>query len=108
MVRRAAKAGLRAVVDDSIDRFFPLYADNAHRHGTPPFPKHYFRALAEALGRDHEILTVLDAAGCAVASAFLFYSRDEIIAYYVGDCVDARNLVPNAFICWEVNSHGHV
>ena len=63
MVRRAAKAGLRAVANDSIDRFFPLYADNVHRHGTPPFPKHYFRALADAFGRDQEILTVLDATG---------------------------------------------
>jgi FemAB-related protein (PEP-CTERM system-associated) len=106
MVRRAAKAGLRAVVNDSIDRFFPLYADNVHRHGTPPFSKHYFRALADAFGRDHEILTVLDATGHAVAAAFLFYFRDEIIPYYVGDCVEARNLAANDFMYWEIIRHG--
>ena len=106
MVRRAAKAGLRAVVGDSVDRFFPLYADNVHRHGTPPFPKHYFRALAEAFGREQEILTVLDATGRAVASAFLFYFRDEIIPYYVGDCVEARNLAANDFMYWEIIRHG--
>jgi FemAB-related protein (PEP-CTERM system-associated) len=106
MVRRAAKAGLRAFVNDSIDRFFPLYADNVHRHGTPPFPKRYFRALADAFGRDHEILTVLDATGRAVASAFLFYFRDEIIPYYVGDCVEARNLAANDFMYWEIIRHG--
>ncbi len=106
MVRRAAKAGLRAVVDDPVERFFPLYADNVHRHGTPPFPKHYFRALADAFGRDHEILTVLDAAGRAVASAFLFYFRDEIIPYYVGDCIEARTLAANAFMYWEIIRHG--
>ena len=106
MVRRAAKAGLRTVVGDSVDRFFPLYADNVHRHGTPPFPKHYFRALANAFGRDHEILTVLDATGRAVSSAFLFYFRDEIIPYYVGDCVEARNLAANDYMYWEIIRHG--
>jgi FemAB-related protein (PEP-CTERM system-associated) len=106
MVRRAEKSGLRAIVNDSIDRFFPLYADNVHRHGTPPFPKRYFRALANAFGRDQEVLTVLDANGRGVAAAFLFYFRDEIIPYYVGDCVEARSLAANDFMYWEIIRHG--
>lgn len=106
MVRRAAKAGLRVVVNDAVERFFPLYADNVHRHGTPPLPKRYFQALANAFGRDHEILTVLDASGRPVAAAFLFYFRDEIIPYYVGDCVEARDLAANDFMYWEVMRHG--
>jgi FemAB-related protein (PEP-CTERM system-associated) len=105
MVRRAAKAGLRAAIDDSIDRFFPLYADNVHRHGTPPFPKRYFAALADAFGRDHEILTVLDAGDRPVASAFLFYFRGEIIPYYVGDCLAAREVAANEFLYWEIIRH---
>ena len=108
MVRRAAKAGLRVVLNDTVDRFFPLYADNVHRHGTPPFPKQYFRALANAFGPDQEILTVLDANGRAVASAFLFYFRDEVIPYYVGDCVEARNLAANDFMYWEIIRHAAV
>ena len=108
MVRRAAKAGLRVVLNDTVDRFFPLYADNVHRHGTPPFPKQYFRALANAFGSDQEILTVLDANGRAVASAFLFYFRDEVIPYYVGDCVEARNLAANDFMYWEIIRHAAV
>jgi hypothetical protein len=28
-----------------VDRFFALYADNVHRHGTPAMPKRYFQAL---------------------------------------------------------------
>jgi FemAB-related protein (PEP-CTERM system-associated) len=106
MVRRAAKTGLRAVIGDSLDRFFPLYADNVHRHGTPPFPKRYFHALANAFARDHEVLTVVDATGRAVASAFLFYFRDEIIPYYVGDCIQARELAANDFMYWEIIRHG--
>jgi len=29
------------------DRFFALYADNVHRHGTPAMPKKYFQALLD-------------------------------------------------------------
>jgi FemAB-related protein (PEP-CTERM system-associated) len=105
MVRRAAKAGLSVVLNDTVDRFFPLYADNVHRHGTPPLPKRYFRALANVFGPDQEILTVLDATGRPVSSAFLFYFRNEIIPYYVGDCVEARNLAANDFMYWEIIRH---
>jgi FemAB-related protein (PEP-CTERM system-associated) len=41
MVRKGIKNGLRSELDGSIDRFFRLYADNMHRHGTPPLPKRY-------------------------------------------------------------------
>jgi hypothetical protein len=30
-----------------VDRFFALYADNVHRHGTPALPKRYFETLRE-------------------------------------------------------------
>jgi FemAB-related protein (PEP-CTERM system-associated) len=35
MVRKGIKNGLRAEVDAGVERFFALYADNVHRHGTP-------------------------------------------------------------------------
>src|SRR5207248_4735108 len=34
MVRKGIKNGLVAEIDKSSDRFFSLYADNVHRHGT--------------------------------------------------------------------------
>ena len=37
MVRKGIKHGLQSEIDVSVDRFFALYADNVHRHGTPPF-----------------------------------------------------------------------
>jgi hypothetical protein len=33
-----------------VDRFFALYADNVHRHGTPAMPKRYFKALMQEFG----------------------------------------------------------
>ena len=36
MVRKAIGRGLAGEIDTGVDRFFALYADNVHRHGTPP------------------------------------------------------------------------
>ena len=46
MVRKGIKNGLASVLDADVDRFFALYADNVHRHGTPPLPQALFRAAA--------------------------------------------------------------
>ena len=43
MVRKGMQRGLASEIDADVDRFFDLYADNAHRHGTPPFAEEIFR-----------------------------------------------------------------
>lgn len=102
MIRKAEKGSLRAEIDASFDRFYPLYADNVHRHGTPPVSRRYFEEVAKALGKDQEVLTVVDAGGRPLASAFLMYFRDEVTPYYVGDCVEARQLAANDFMYWQI------
>jgi FemAB-related protein (PEP-CTERM system-associated) len=102
MVRKGIKHGLRSEIDGSVERFFRLYADNMHRHGTPPQPKRYFQTLRRVFGRDAEVLTVLDAGGVPVSSVFTFYFRDEVLPYYAGDAVDARDLAANDFKYWEL------
>ena len=84
---RASSAASRAEIDASVDRFFALYADNVHRHGTPALPKRYFETLKRVFGRDVEILTVLDAERKPVSSVLTFYFRDEVLPYYAGDDV---------------------
>ena len=39
MVRKGIKHGLRSEIDADPGRFFALYADNMHRHGTPPLSR---------------------------------------------------------------------
>jgi len=102
MVRKGIKAGLRSEIDNSIERFFALYADNVHRHGTPALPKEYFRALLREFGEDCEILTVLTAGGEPISSVLSFYFRDEVLPYYAGDRPDARQFGANDFKYWEV------
>src|SRR5947207_12963224 len=95
MVRKGIKNGLVSEVDTSTDRFFALYADNVHRHGTPPFPRRYFARLMKVFGDACEVQTIIDRSGTAVSSVLSFYFRDEVLPYYAGDTSAARDLAAN-------------
>lgn len=102
MVRKGIKNGLVSHVDANVDRFFELYADNVHRHGTPAMPKRYFTALLDEFGADAEVLTVTDASGRPLSSVLSFYFRDEVLPYYAGDDESARDIAANDFKYWEL------
>jgi len=102
MVRKGIKNGLSSHIDDNADRFFALFADNVHRHGTPALPKRYFTALLQAFGPDCEILTVTAPDGRALSSVLSFYFRDEVLPYYAGDDETARDFAANDFKYWEL------
>ena len=102
MVRKGLKNGLVSEVDPGVDRFFSLYADNVHRHGTPAMPKRYFSALRSEFGPDCEVLTVTGPDGRLLSSVLSFYFRDEVLPYYAGDEESARELAANDFKYWEL------
>jgi FemAB-related protein (PEP-CTERM system-associated) len=102
MVRKGMKNGLLAQIDSQVDRFFAVYADNVHRHGTPAMPRRYFQALKDTFGPDCEVLTVCTPQGHAVSSVLSFYFRDEVLPYYAGDLPAARELAANDFKYWEL------
>lgn len=102
MVRKGIKNGLRSEVDAGVERFFPLYADNVHRHGTPALPRRYFEALFETFAGDVDVLTVQASDGRALSSVLSFYFRDEVLPYYAGDDESARDLAANDFKYWEL------
>lgn len=102
MVRKGIKNGLHSEIDPGVERFFPLYADNVHRHGTPALPKLYFQALLAEFGDDAEVLTVQGPDGRALSSVLSFYFRDEVLPYYAGDDESARELAANDYKYWEL------
>lgn len=102
MVRKGIKNGLTAAIEADVERFFALYADNVHRHGTPALPKHYFARLRQEFGADCEVLTVFAPDGRPLSSVLSFYFRDEVLPYYAGDDVLARELAANDFKYWEL------
>ena len=102
MVRKGIKNGLVSEIDSTADRFFDVFADNVHRHGTPAMPKKYFQALMTVFGPDCEVLTVTAPDGRVLSSVLSFYFRDEVLPYYAGDFEAARDLAANDFKYWEL------
>jgi len=102
MVRKGINNGLTGEIDGDVERFFALYADNVHRHGTPAMPKGYFRALLDEFGPDAEVLTIVGPDREPLSSVLSFYFRDEVLPYYAGDYEAARDLAANDFKYWEL------
>ncbi|MBV9890988.1 MAG: FemAB family PEP-CTERM system-associated protein [Rhizobacter sp.] len=102
MVRKGIANGLRSELDAGTERFYALYADNVHRHGTPGLPRRYFDALRREFGGDCEVQTVTDKEGRPLSSVLSFYFRDEVLPYYAGDAPAARELAANDFKYWEL------
>ncbi len=102
MVRKGIRNELVSTLDDGMERFFALYADNVHRHGTPGLPLRWFHALQREFARDCEVLTVLSPQGRLLSSVMTFYFRDEVLPYYAGDDEAARSLAANDFKYWEL------
>ena len=102
MVRKGIQRELRSEIDSDTTRFFELYADNQHRHGTPAHKRQYFEALKRVFGEDCELMTVVNAQGDPVSGVLSFYFRDEVLPYYAGDLPAARDLAANDFKYWEL------
>ena len=101
MVRKGIKAGLVGEIDNDIERLFMVYSESVRNLGTPVFPRRYFRILREEFGQDCDVLTVTHS-GRAIASVMSFYFRDEVLPYYGGGTLEARNLKGNDFMYWEL------
>lgn len=102
MVRKGISNGLTSAIDPNVDRFFKLFADNVHRHGTPALPKRYFETLLRIFGKDCEVLTVSSPEGQTLSSVLSFYFRGEVLPYYAGDDEAARQFAANDFKYWEL------
>lgn len=105
MVRKGIGNGLKSGIE-SVRSFYPLYASNVHRHGTPAVSRRFFDRIAAAFAEDCEILMVRDAAGKALSGVLSLYHRDEVFPFYAGDTPAARTLAANDFKYWEVMRRG--
>lgn len=101
MVRKGIKAGLQSEIDPDVDRFFDAYSVSVHRLGTPVFSKKFFQILKETFGKDCEVLTIVKD-GRTISSVLSFYFRDEVLPYYGGGKLEAREVAGNDFMYWEL------
>ncbi len=101
MVRKGIKLGLQGEVEETVDRFYALYAESVRNLGTPVFSRKFFRNLKEVFGSDCEVLTIAHE-GQPIAGVMSFMFRDEVLPYYGGGAAAARGLAGNDFMYWEV------
>ncbi len=100
-VRKGLKLGLVGEIDETVDRFYDLYAESVRNLGTPVFGKRYFQALKEVFGDACEILVVMR--GQQPVSALMsFYFRDQVLPYYAGGGMAARGTSAHEFMYWDV------
>lgn len=101
MVRKAIKAGLVSRLDDDSQTLYRLYAESLRNLGTPVFGRRYLEILFDTFRDQAQILTVTHESR-PVASVISFFFRDEVLPYYGGGTVAARDLAANDFMYWEV------
>jgi FemAB-related protein (PEP-CTERM system-associated) len=101
MVRKGIKAGLVGELDAGIENLYQAYSESVRNLGTPVFPKTHFQAIRTEFGDDVDVVTVRHE-GRVVASVMNYYFRDQVLPFYGGGIVAARNLAANDFMYWEV------
>ncbi len=100
VIRKGAKNGLVARID-TVENFYPVYAESVRNLGTPVFPRGLFSAIAEAFPSQVEILSAcLDQR--VISSSMNFYFGDWVCPYYWGGVYDARRLNGNDFLAFEI------
>ena len=101
VVRKTLESSLVSETDDTIERFYRIYAESVRNLGTPVFPRKYFTALTKVFAGDCDIVVVVDK-GIAVSAVMNFYFRDTVMPYYGGGIASARRTGANDFLYWEV------
>jgi FemAB-related protein (PEP-CTERM system-associated) len=101
MVRKAMQNGLTSVVERDPARLHRIYAESVRNLGTPVFSRRFFSILMETFGDAADIVTVMDGEK-AIAAVMNFYFRDEVLPYYGGGTLAARQRAGNDFMYWEV------
>jgi len=101
MIRKGIKAGLRAEIDQDTDRLYSTMLECKRNLGTPFFGHSWLRAIKEEFG-DQVNITTITHDGRTACSVMSFRFEDEILPYYGGGGVLARDLKGNDFMYWAV------
>jgi FemAB-related protein (PEP-CTERM system-associated) len=101
MVRKGISAGLEAVIENDTENLYRSMLACKRNLGTPFFDRSYFDDILETFGDSVEILSVRMARE-TVCSVMSFRFRNEILPYYGGGGVLARDNKGNDFMYWSV------
>ena len=110
MVRKGIQNGLTSVVSRRAEPLHRIYSESVRNLGTPVFARRYFELLLDVFHDCSDVIIVLDD-DSPIASVLNFYFRDEVLPYYGGGTLKARQRAGNDFMYWEVmrraTAHGY-
>jgi FemAB-related protein (PEP-CTERM system-associated) len=107
MVRKGIKAGLtREFGEHLLEEFYQILATNYHRHGTPIFPKRFFKIFLEEFRTQVLLMVVREPSGKGVAAVMSFFYADTIMPYFAGSLTEYRAWAPNDYMYWMLMEYG--
>lgn len=104
VLRHALNENLQYSLDSNTDDFYHTYSHSVRNLGTPVFSKAFFDSLISAFPQQTEILTVRKDA-TAVSSVLSFYYKNEVLPYYGGGLLQAKELKSNDFMYYQLMCH---
>jgi FemAB-related protein (PEP-CTERM system-associated) len=104
VVRKALEGSYRVTTDKDLDTFFALFSRTVRDHGTPVFPKRFFRAILDRFPDNADILTVWEGER-PLSSVLSYYFRDRVYPYYTGSDLAARMSGTNDLMYWKLMRH---
>jgi FemAB-related protein (PEP-CTERM system-associated) len=104
VVRKAIEGDFRVTTDKDVDTFFNLFARTVRDHGTPVFPKRYFKAILDTFPDNADVLTVWKD-NQPLSSVLSYYFGDRVYPYYTGSDLAAREHGTNDLMYWKLMRH---
>jgi FemAB-related protein (PEP-CTERM system-associated) len=101
VVRKAIKKGLTADFESDVNNLYTVLSDCKRNLGTPFFSRKYLAVVKETFGEQCEILTIRYRRE-VLSSVMSFRYMNEILPYYGGGGVAARQFGANDFMYWKV------
>jgi FemAB-related protein (PEP-CTERM system-associated) len=104
VVRKAIEGAFRVTTDKDVDTFFALFSRTVRDHGTPVFPKKFFREILRVFPDNADVLTVWQN-DTPLSSVLSYYFRDRVYPYYTGSNPKARVAGTNDLMYWKLMRH---
>ena len=104
VLRHALNEDLHYSLDNHTTEFYHTYSQSVRNLGTPVFSQAFFAKIMAVFADQTEILTVRKN-GKAVSSVLSFYYKNEVLPYYGGGTLQAKDLKSNDFMYYQLMCH---
>lgn len=104
VLRHALNENLQFSLDSDTTEFYHTYSQSVRNLGTPVFSQAFFDKIMAVFAGQVDILTVRQQ-NKAVSSVLSFYYKNEVLPYYGGGILQAKELKSNDFMYYQLMCH---